>query len=88
MPLLVGVILSVRFPPWGYLALIPLPLLLVFGYLAYKQSGYTIKDPLIHRTSRGIGKTTGIVLRKRMQNYTMTQSFFQKERPSSEYPHL
>ncbi|TYS32325.1 PH domain-containing protein [Bacillus pumilus] len=79
VPLLVGVILSVRFPPWGYLALIPLPIALLFGYLAYKQSGYTIKDPLIQLTSRGIGKTTGIVLRKRMQNYTMTQSFFQKK---------
>ncbi|MEK3938131.1 PH domain-containing protein [Bacillus sp. FSL R5-0431] len=79
VPLLVGVILSVRFPPWGYLALIPLPIALVFGCLAYKQSGYTIKDPLIQLTSRGIGKTTGIVLRKRMQNYTMTQSFFQKK---------
>ncbi|MEN2452809.1 PH domain-containing protein, partial [Bacillus sp. JR_15] len=79
VPLLVGVILSVRFPPWGYLALIPLPIALFFGYLAYKQSGYKIKDPLIQLTSRGIGKTTGIVLRKRMQNYTMTQSFFQKK---------
>lgn len=79
VPLLVGVILSVRFPPWGYLALIPLPLALFFGYLAYKQSGYVIKDQLIQLTTRGIGKTTGIVLRKRMQNYTMTQSYFQKK---------
>ncbi|MBR3378560.1 MAG: PH domain-containing protein, partial [Bacillus sp. (in: Bacteria)] len=50
-----------------------------FGYLAYKQSGYVIKDQLIQLTTRGIGKTTGIVLRKRMQNYTMTQSYFQKK---------
>ncbi|MEI4789632.1 PH domain-containing protein [Bacillus sp. FJAT-53060] len=79
VPLLVGVILSVRFPPWGYLALIPLPFALFFGYLAYKQSGYVIKDQLIQLTTRGIGKTTGIVLRKRMQNYTITQSYFQKK---------
>ncbi|MGR8015168.1 PH domain-containing protein [Bacillus sp. RM3] len=79
VPLLVGIILSVRFPPWGYLALIPLPFALFFGYLAYKQSGYVIKDQLIQLTTRGIGKTTGIVLRKRMQNYTMTQSYFQKK---------
>ena len=79
VPLLVGVVLSVRFPPWGYLALIPLPFALFFGYLAYKQSGYVIKDQLIQLTTRGIGKTTGIVLRKRMQNYTMTQSYFQKK---------
>ncbi|PCK23012.1 hypothetical protein CEY02_02365 [Bacillus pumilus] len=79
VPLLAGVILSVRFPPWGYLALIPLPIALFFGYLAYKQSGYAIRDQLIQLTARGIGKTTGIVLRKRMQNYTMTQSYFQKK---------
>lgn len=79
VPLLVGVILSVRFPPWGYLALIPVPFALFFGYLAYKQSGYAIRGQLIQLTTRGIGKTTGIVLRKRMQNYTMTQSYFQKK---------
>ncbi|MCW1837140.1 PH domain-containing protein [Bacillus xiamenensis] len=79
VPLLVGIILSVRFPPWGYLALIPLPFALFFGYLAYKQSGYVIKDQLIQLTTRGIGKTTGLILRKRMQNYTMTQSYFQKK---------
>ncbi|MDM5296999.1 PH domain-containing protein [Bacillus pumilus] len=79
VPLLVGVILSVCFPPWGYLALIPLPIALFFGYLAYKQSGYAIRGQLIQLTTRGIGKTTGIVLRKRMQNYTMSQSYFQKK---------
>ncbi|MFS0656917.1 PH domain-containing protein [Bacillus sp. 179-C3.3 HS] len=79
VPLLVGLILSVRYQPWGYLALIPFPIALFFGYLAYKHSGYAIKDQLIQLTSRGIGKTTGIVLRKRMQNYTMSQSYFQKK---------
>ncbi|WP_353853757.1 PH domain-containing protein [Bacillus sp. Bos-x628] len=78
-PLIFGVILSVHFPPWGYLALIPFLIALFFGYLAYKQSGYAIRDQMIQMTTRGIGRTTGIVLRKRMQNYTMTQSYFQKK---------
>ncbi|MGE6632104.1 PH domain-containing protein [Bacillus sp. NPDC077027] len=78
LPLLVGIALSFKFQPWGYLGLIPLPFFLMIGFLSFKQSGWTIHDQSIQMTSRGIGKTTGIVLRKRMQNYTMTQSLFQK----------
>ncbi|MGQ8966569.1 PH domain-containing protein [Bacillus subtilis] len=71
--------LCIFFQPWGYLSVILLPIELLFGYLAYKEAAWTINGDRLQLTSRFIGRTTAIVLKKRMQVCKFSQSYFQKK---------
>ncbi|MCY9424005.1 PH domain-containing protein, partial [Bacillus spizizenii] len=71
--------LCIFFQPWGYLSIILLPIELFFGYLAYKDTAWTINEDRLQLTSRFIGRTTAIVLRRRMQICKFSQSYFQKK---------
>ncbi|PJY99171.1 hypothetical protein CPT06_17270 [Bacillus vallismortis] len=71
--------LCIFFQPWGYLSIILLPIELFFGYLAYKDAAWTINGERLQLTSRLIGRTTAIVLKRRMQIGKLSQSYFQKK---------
>ncbi|MCO4851914.1 PH domain-containing protein [Bacillus vallismortis] len=71
--------LCIFFQPWGYLSIILLPIELFFGYLAYKDAAWTINGERLQLTSRLIGRTTAIVLKRRMQIGKSSQSYFQKK---------
>ncbi|MCV0026515.1 PH domain-containing protein [Bacillus sp. XT-2] len=71
--------LCIFFQPWGYLSIVLLPIELFFGYLAYKDAAWVISGDRLQLTSRFIGRTTAIVLRKRMQVCKTSQSYFQKK---------
>lgn len=78
-PLIAGILLSIFLPPWGYFALLLIPVSIVFGFLAYKDAGWNLKGDKLQLTYRGIGKTTAIVLRRKMQIYEVSQTYFQKK---------
>jgi putative membrane protein len=71
--------LCIFFQPWGYFSIVLLPIELFFGYLAYKDAAWVISGDRLQLTSRFIGRTTAIVLRKRMQVCKASQSYFQKK---------
>lgn len=79
-PLIAGVLLSIFLPPWGYLGLLLIPVSLLFGYFSYKDASWNLTGDKLQLTYREIGKTTAIVLRKKMQIYEVRQSHFQKKK--------
>ncbi|KXZ22953.1 hypothetical protein AXI59_07405 [Bacillus nakamurai] len=72
--------LCILFKPWGYLSLFLLPAELVFGYAAFKDASWFLNGEKLQLTTRLIGKTTTIMLRRRMQMYEVSQSFLQKRK--------
>jgi putative membrane protein len=79
-PSLAGILLSIFLPPWGYLGLILIPVSLLFGYFAHKDAGWSLSGDKLQMAYREIGKTTAIVLRKKMQMYEVKQTHFQKKK--------
>ncbi|WP_406621375.1 PH domain-containing protein [Bacillus atrophaeus] len=75
--------LCIFFRPWGYFSLILLPIELVFGYLAYRDSSWHINGEKLQLTTRFVGKNTAIILRRRMQIYKVSQSYFQTKKQLS-----
>ncbi|MGG3623614.1 PH domain-containing protein [Bacillus gobiensis] len=78
-PLIAGILLSIFLSPWGYLGLVLIPVSLLLGYFAYKDAGWNLTGDKLQMTYRDIGKTTAIVLRKKMQIYEVKQTYFQKK---------
>ncbi|PLR65891.1 PH domain-containing protein [Bacillus sp. UMB0893] len=76
--LIISALLSFFLQPWGYLALVTVPLGLLFGLAAFKDAGWAIHGEQLTLSARTIVKSTFIVKRKRIQVIETRQSFFQR----------
>ncbi len=71
--------LCILFKPWGYASLLVLPVELVLGYASFKSASWCLNGGWLQLTTRLLGKTTTIMLRRRMQMFEVSRSFLQKE---------
>ncbi|BBA75052.1 MULTISPECIES: PH domain-containing protein [Bacillus] len=72
--------LCILFKPWGYASLLVLPVELVLGYASFRTASWCINGGRLQITTRLVGKTTTIMLRRRMQMFEVSRSFLQKRR--------
>lgn len=75
---LISVPLSYFFYPWGLLALLLVPLAVLYGHLCYRDEGWYLAGEDLVLRSRFLTRTTTIVTRRRIQSSTVKQSPFQR----------
>ncbi|MDF0727682.1 PH domain-containing protein [Cytobacillus sp. S13-E01] len=79
IPLLVVVIpVSIFVPKWGILALLLIPLFILWGYSRYRGAGWGINDKQVYIRYRIVSKTTVLLQKNRIQSIEKKQSLFQK----------
>lgn len=65
------------YPPWGYAALLLLPLAAGLGIVQHRDAGLRLqRDKLVIRT-RWLGRSSTIVPRRRVQSLSLSQTYFQ-----------
>ncbi|AZB41375.1 hypothetical protein CEF21_03065 [Bacillus sp. FJAT-42376] len=63
---------------WGLLSILLVPLFSLFGYMAYKDTGYRLDGSQLTFYARAVSKYMVILPKKRMQEFQIHQHFFQK----------
>lgn len=76
----VSVIASFAVFPWGLGSLVLLPFALAYGLLRYYDAGWQVHGGTLVLRFRGVGRTTAIVTRRRVQSCRVRQSFFQRRK--------
>lgn len=80
LPALIIAILAAIYLPWGYLALLIVPLAAWLGNNQYRTAGWQIDTDKLLLRSRTLGSITTIVPRRRIQSLDSAQHFFQQRR--------
>lgn len=68
------------FYPYGLLALIIVPIVVVIGIWQHRTVGYALADKQLTMQFRGISKHRFFMLKKRVQVVQVTQSYFQRRK--------
>jgi len=78
LPVVILAVLSSIFIPKGYLAFSLLPLAAWLGHQQYQDAGWQAEEHKLLLRSRGLGRTTTIIHRRRIQSISVSRSFLQK----------
>lgn len=78
IPALIIAILLTVFIPWGFLALLIIPLAAWLGNTQYIGAGWQLNGNKLLLRYRIIGRVTTIVLRQKIQSLDISQNLFQK----------
>lgn len=65
-------------PWWGYLPLFGLPFEIIFGWLGWRDGGWTIDDRVLLLRTRGVARTTFVTPRRRIQHRRTTTNPLQR----------
>ncbi|MDM5356749.1 PH domain-containing protein [Peribacillus sp. ACCC06369] len=66
--------------PWGLLSFLIVPLAIFWGYMQYRDAGWSIEGNLLLLSSRFFSKQTLIMQRSRIQSITYKKSWFQNRK--------
>lgn len=78
IPIIGAMVWFVR--PWGLLSFLIVPLAIFWGYMQYRDAGWSIKGNLLLLSSRFFSKQTLIMQRSRIQSITYKKSWFQNRK--------
>lgn len=80
IPVILVIVSLIFFLPWGYLSLILLVLSFLWGYLKYKDAGWSIEEQQLTLTYRGLVKATIFMKKSKIQSLSIRKSYFQDKR--------
>ena len=78
LPVIIAAIVFLR--PWGYGALLLLPLSAVWTYLNYKDAGWSLDQGMLTFRYRNIIKNTVYMRKNKVQSFSVKESFFQRKK--------
>ncbi|WLR54963.1 PH domain-containing protein [Mesobacillus subterraneus] len=78
LPIIIAAIWFLK--PWGYAALILLPISALWSYLNYKDAGWSLDQGMLTFRYRNIVKNTVYMRKNKVQSFSVKESFFQRKK--------